>query len=130
MRNIIIASLLLLVSACSHSSREELTKALQSVRSWTATARMVGETWQQGNIPDTYAQQTLAKSQQEITKETQGITIPPTLQQPLQQLHHTLGQMENAVEQKNKSAIAPLLQALSQEQQQIAKVASTQGKQP
>ncbi len=130
MKNLIFASLLLLLSACDRSSSAKLTKALQSIQSWSATARMVGETWQQGAIPDTYAQQTLAKSQQEITQETQGLTIPTSLQQQLRQVQRTLGQMQSAVEQKNRPEIAPYLQDLAQEQQQMSKYADAREPQP
>lgn len=130
MKKLIIASLLLLLSACDRSPDEKLNKALQSIKSWSATASLVGAKWQQGEVPDDYAQQTLAKSQQEITQETQDITIPTTLQQPVQQMQQTLGKMEKAVDQDNRKAIAPLLQTLSKEQQQIDKIAAARGQQP
>lgn len=129
MKNLLFVSLLLLLSACDRSSsREKQNKALQTIQSWTATAHMVGETWQQGTVPDVYAQQTLAKSQQEIAKETQGLTVSSELKQQLQQVQQTLQQMTIAVEQKNQAAIASSLQTLSKEQHQLSAFATAQGK--
>jgi hypothetical protein len=90
---------------------------------------MVGETWQQGSIPDIYAQQTLEKSQEEISKETKGLTNPSLLQQ-LQALQQTLQQMTEDVKQNHKKAIATSLQKLAGEQQQLEAFAASQGKQP
>ena len=130
MKQILLVSLLVLLAACGRSSpNEKLVKALKSIKSWTATAQMVGETWQQGSIPDIYAQQTLEKSQEEIAKETKGLTNPSLLQQ-LQPLQQTLQQMTEDVKQNHKIAIATSLQKLAGEQQQLDAFAASQGKQP
>jgi hypothetical protein len=128
MKNILLTSLLLLLTACSPSSpHERLTKVLQTTRSWTATALMVGESWQQGSIPDQYARQTLTKSQQEIGKEAKTLNTPPAL---LQQLQQTIQLIGTNVEQNNQSAIAISLRKLSTEQQQLNTLAKSQGAQP
>jgi Tfp pilus assembly protein PilP len=83
MRKILLLGSLLGLAACSRSSsHEKLVKSLQSVQSWTATAQMVGETWQQGNVPEAYAEQTLKKSQEEIARETKDLT-ESSVQQPV-----------------------------------------------
>ncbi len=47
--------LLIILSACSSkSSADELTKDLQKVTSWAATADMVGDAWTHGNVPTAY----------------------------------------------------------------------------
>lgn len=128
MKNILLSSLLLVLAACSQSSpHERLIKTLKTTRSWTATARMVGENWQQGTIPDHYARQTLTKSQQEIGKEMEGLDAPPAI---LQQLQQTIQAMTTNVEQRNKAAIATSLQKISAEQQQLEALAQAEGAQP
>ncbi|WP_333257534.1 hypothetical protein [Microcoleus sp. S13_C5] len=88
---------------------------------------MVGETWQQGSIPDLYAQQTLEKSQQEIAKETKDLTDPPTLPRQIYQLQQTLQQMTTAVKQHRKAEIATPLVQLATEQQQLEALLKAQG---
>jgi predicted metal-dependent hydrolase len=119
MKNILLLGLLLGSAACSRSpSHEELVESLQSIQSWTATAQMVGETWQQGNIPDAYAEQTLKKSQEEIAREKKDLT-EPSVQQPIQQIQQTLQQLITAVKHHQKGAIAAPLQQLSTQHQQL-----------
>jgi hypothetical protein len=67
-------ALLTLLMACSRSpSPDKSVKALKTIGSWTATAQMVGEAWQQGRVPQHYAEQTLKKSQEEIAKEAKDV---------------------------------------------------------
>ncbi|MEG4024179.1 hypothetical protein [Microcoleus sp. S13C4] len=128
MKKALIASLLLVLAGCSQSSsHDKLVKTLKTVESWTATARMVGETWQQGSIPDLYAQQTLEKSQQEISKETKDLTDPPALPRQIYQLQQTLQQMTTAVKQHRKAEIATPLVQLATEQQQLETLLKAQG---
>lgn len=130
-KNLLLTSALLVCAACSQqTSSEKLVKPLKTVQSWTATARMVGETWQQGTIPDTYAQQTLEKSQQEIAHETKALTAPYALQQSLRQLQQTLQKMTVDVKQQHKAEIATSLQQLSKQQQQLDAFVRAQGEQP
>jgi hypothetical protein len=123
MKKILLISSLLMVAACSRSpsttSKQDLIKTIKTTQSWAATAQMVGETWQHDNIPDIYAEQTLEKSQQEITKETKDLQDSPDLLQHLRQLQQTLQQMTTAVKQHRKDDIAPSLQQLSIQQQQL-----------
>ena len=128
MKKALIASLLLVLAGCSpSSSHDQLVKTLKTVQSWTATARMVGETWQQGSIPDLYAQQTLEKSQQEIAKETKDLTDSPALPRQIYQLQQTLQQMTTALKQHRKAEIATPLVQLATEQQQLETLLKAQG---
>lgn len=129
MRKVLLISLLLALSACSSSSHTKQLKALQTIQSWTATARMVGETWKQGTVPDTYAQQALSRSQEEISKEAKDVTTAPDLQPQLLKIHQTIQKMITAIQQRNKATIAPLLQDLSNQQKQLATFAKTQREQ-
>ena len=82
MRKVLLIGLLFVLSACTSSHAKQI-KALRTIQSWAATAHMVGETWQQGTVPDVYTQQTLSKSQQEISKEAEQLTAVPVLKQQL-----------------------------------------------
>lgn len=132
------SSLLLLVkllSACSsQSSSDELAKELQTVKSWAATAHLVGDSWTQGNVPEAYAKQTLEKTQEELKNETDTLSKlsiessqRDTLLDQLKRLENTVGQMSKAVAQKDQKAIAQQIQQLSLEEQMLDKLAKTAG---
>ncbi len=128
--------LLLVVTACSNqSASESLIKHVKTIDSWVATAQMVSESWIQGAVPQTYAKQTLEKTQQEVAKETEALfKEAPQLQaqppQPLQQLKQTLQQLTIAVDQPDKAAIAAPLQQLIAEKKQLQTLMQAQGGQP
>ena len=116
-------------SSSGQSSSERLTH-LQTINSWTATAQMVAESWQQGTVPQPYARQTLEKTQQEIIKETDAFAKaaqPPPL---LTQLKQTLQQLTIAVDQANQGAIAVSLQRLGVEKSQLQTLIQLQSQQP
>ncbi len=128
MKSILFISLLFLLAACGKPSPyDQRTEALKITRSWTATARMAGEAWQQGAIPDQYAQQTLTKSQQEIGKAQAGLSSPPVL---FQQVQQAIQDMTMQVQHHNKAAIATSLQRISAQQQQLDTLAKAAGAQP
>jgi hypothetical protein len=133
-----IASLLaLILIGCSNQSKsDKLVKELEAISSWTATAQMVGETWTQGTVPQTYAKQTLAKTRQELAKEAQMLSQPelarqqPQLPKRIRQLEQIVQQMTIAIEQNNKPAIARQIQQLNATQQQLDELAKVQGERP
>ncbi|MBW4635128.1 MAG: hypothetical protein KME30_25490 [Iphinoe sp. HA4291-MV1] len=130
--------LILYITSCSSKkSTEELTKELETVSSWTATAHMVSEAWLRDAVPTAYAQQTLKTTQKELQKETDNLSklsIPPKQQQTtlklIQELKYTVGQMSAAVEQKDRSAIATQLKQLLTEEQTIHKLVKPAGEKP
>lgn len=132
-----LSPLLLFVPiACSQpSSSEVLTQHLQSVNSWTATARMVAESWAQGSVPQHYAKQTLEKTQQEIAKDTESLfkeqpQARSQLAPSLQHLQQTIQQLSIAVDQPEKAAIATPLTQLIAEEQQLQSLINAQRKKP
>ncbi len=128
MKHILLTSLLFVLAACGQTTpHDKLVEALKTTRSWTATAQMVGEAWQQGSVPDQYAQQTLTKSQQEIDKVTKEFSPPPPL---FQQVQQTIQEMNISVKQQNKAAIANSLQSIFVEQQQLNALAKAEEAQP
>jgi hypothetical protein len=125
MNKILFLSLFLGLAACSRSSLAEKTvKSLQPIQSWTATAQMVGEAWQQGTVPDAYAEQTLKRSQEEVTTETKNLTESLT-QQP-RQIQQTLRQLMAAIEHRQKEVIAAPLRQLSTQHRQLDAVLKIQ----
>lgn len=137
--NKIAGSLLLLtvLSACSGTEADKLTKELQTVTSWAATAEMTSEAWMQGNVPTAFAKQTLSTAQKKLHKQTETIaqlSYDPTrlsrILEHLQSLESTVGQISTAVEQEDRIAIAQQLQQLSIQQQTVIILANTAGKQP
>jgi hypothetical protein len=126
MHKILLLSLFLGLTACNRSSPAEKTvKSLRAIQSWTATAQMVGETWQQGTIPDAYAEQTLKLSQEEIATETKNLFKPPTQHQP-RQIQQTLQHLMVAIKHRQKAAIAAPLRQLSIQHQQLDAVLKAQ----
>ncbi|MCU6566712.1 hypothetical protein, partial [Klebsiella pneumoniae] len=71
--NKIGSSLLLLtvLSACSGTEANKLTKELQTASSWAATVEMTSEAWIQGNVPTAFAKQTLSTAQKKLHKQTE-----------------------------------------------------------
>ena len=129
MKKILLLGSLCGLAACTHSSsHEKLIKSLQTIQSWTATAQMVGETWQQGTVPDAYAEQTLEKSQEEIAKETKDLT-ESSIQQQTQQIQQTLQHLTDAIKRHQKGEIVAPLQQLSTQHQQLETVLKAQEKQ-
>jgi hypothetical protein len=125
MQNLVSIGLLLsLLLGCSRSpSPQKSVKALKTIQSWTATARLVGEAWQQGRVPQHYAQQTLEKSQEEIAKEAKDLTAPPPLIKGVQQ---TIAQMGKQVDRSQAGAFAAALTQLTTQQQQLDEVTRAQ----
>ncbi|MDZ8054788.1 MAG: hypothetical protein RMX68_026195 [Aulosira sp. ZfuVER01] len=77
--------ILWLTSCTSNSSSKEMTKEIQNVSSWSATAHMVGDAWIHGAVPKKYAQETLKKAQEEILKERDNIGKFQPSQKAIQQ---------------------------------------------
>ncbi len=126
-----------LIACSSQSSADELAKELQTVKSWTATAHMVGDLWTHGDVPTTYAKQTLEKTQEELKNETDTLSklsIEPsqhsTVLEHLKSLEDTVSQMSKAVEQKDAQAMTQQIQQLSTQEQTIDKLVKTAGGQP
>jgi hypothetical protein len=127
MKNILTCSLLLLFTACTRSSsHDRLVKTLKTTQSWAATAKMVGESWQQGNIPARYASQTLTKGREEIDKQVKELDAAPAL---LPQVQQTLKTMAESIDRNSKTEIATSLQKISAQQQQLKALARSAGAQ-
>jgi TolA-binding protein len=131
-------SLLLgLLTSCSNHSSAQLSKELQTVTSWAATANMVDHTWIQGAVPTVYAKQTLQTAQQELQKEISTLREPQSftatkqnrvaLLEHLHRLQQILEQMSTTVDQGNSTAMPQQLRQLSMEAQKIDMLAKAIG---
>lgn len=128
MKRIFIGYLLTLtlLTACSKEPTDRLTQELKTVKSWTATSKMVADAWVRGAVPKVYAKQTLKKAQQEFQTETNNIAeieSSTAIPQPyklvllghIKRLAKITEQISTAVEQENYSIVAQRLEDLSLE---------------
>ncbi|MEH2184188.1 hypothetical protein [Nostoc sp.] len=128
MKRIFISYLLglTLLTACSEAATDRLTQELQTVKSWTATSKMVADAWVRGAVPKVYAKQTLKKAQQELQTETDNIAqiesstaIPQSYKLALlghiKQLAKITEQISTSIEQENYSVVAQRIGDLSLE---------------
>ncbi len=128
MKTLVSIGWLMMLVACSRSpSPEKSVKALKTIQSWTATAQMVGEAWQQGRVPQHYAQQTLEKTQAEIAKESQDLTAPSEV---VTQLQQTIAQMAGQVDGVPSGAFVTALHRLSTQQHQLDRLTEKRAKAP
>lgn len=126
--------LLTLLTACSKSAVEELNQELDTTKSWTATAEMVGDAWRRSNVPTTYAQHTLSQAEEKLQTQTMAIahsstnpTQRQTLLKQLQQIESTVSQMSTAAKQKDYTAMSQHLKQLSTQEQTLSTLAKTVG---
>lgn len=128
MKKLLPIGLLLILTACSRATdRDKTVKTLKSIQSWTATARMVGEAWQEARIPQQYARQTLIKSREEIAKEAKELPDPPTI---VEQLKETISSLTDKIDRPDNVAFATSLGKFSTQQQQLDKFTKSQEQQP
>jgi hypothetical protein len=140
MRSLRLSELLLLLStvtACStQPSTAHLAKELKTVKSWAATAHMVGDTWVQGSVPSAYARQTLQTAQTELQNESKTLAkVAPVGQRAsalstLHQLDQTVGQMAAIAAQHDKAAMSSHLEQLSIQEKAINQLIAASGEQP
>jgi hypothetical protein len=106
-----------LLVACSRSpSPDQQAKALKTIGSWTATARLLGEDWQQERVPQHYTEQTLEKVQTEMQQELKDVPTPPAV---VKQIQQTIAQMAGKVDRSQSRAFAIALRRLTTQQRQL-----------
>lgn len=125
------------VTACSaQPSAEQLTKELETVASWTATAHMVGEAWLKQSVPTVYASQTLETVQEEFGKEAETVAkVAPAqdrtkAQTQLRGIEQTVDEMTKAVEHDDRPTLTQRLQKLSAQEQALTDWIKATGGQP
>lgn len=130
---------LLALTSCTRSPAAQLKSELQTISSWTATARMTGEMWLKGNVPDAYASRTLRTAQESLQEEVKTIdeeqpagTLTPssTLAANGRELVQLIKQMRESVEDRNESNVAQLLKQLEAEEQAVKAMNEEGGAKP
>jgi hypothetical protein len=142
MRGVRVCSLslfLLAFTCCAKSPADQLKAQLQTVTSWTATARMVGEAWLKGYLPHAYAARTLRTAQETISEEAKTIQgenpgevaeLHASVLGQARSLEQLIGQMRAAVENRDGSALSQQLKQLEGEEETIKALAKSGGVQP
>lgn len=126
---------LLTLSSCGQSPAEELQAETQIVASWVATARMVGEAWTKGSVPDAYARRTLETAQESLKEATETLAeaeeIPAEqltrAQEQIRNLQQTMSQMQAATERDDKPALQQSLNELTMQQSAFGVFAESVG---
>lgn len=114
-----VAALLLALSACGKSPESKAADSVGTIRSWTATARLVSESWLQHKVPSVYARTTLEKAQTSLTQEIntlQAAPPPPAVRGELPLLRAPVasaGRMARAVARDDREAARRELAALA-----------------
>lgn len=141
MRVISLCSLLLLfaLDGCTRSPADKLKAEIQTVNSWTATARMASEAWLKGTVPHAYAAHTLRTAQETIADEAQTIQeesqagaaeLPASLAGRVRGLGQLIGGMRAAIEKRDGEALAQLLKQLEAEDRALRGVIDGGGARP
>jgi len=115
--------------SCTQSPAAQLKTGLQQVASWTATARMAGEAWLKGSVPQAYAAQTLRAAQETLQEEAKALEealpnsaaaeLHASLLKQARSIAGVIGQMRAAVEKRDRQTLSHLLKQLEAEQQAL-----------
>ena len=116
-----------LVACNSQSPADKLRKELQTVASWAATSRMVGEALQNGKVLSAYAARTFEAAGQKLQEESRTLEkssdIPveerANLQAQLARLEQIVGQLKTAAAGKDNAALSQQVGQLSVEEQSL-----------
>jgi hypothetical protein len=128
--------LTLALTCCTRSPADQLKDESQTVASWAATARMVGEAWQKGSVPHAYALETLSNAHKTLSDETKtieelkpeaGAELRDQLLNQTRSINQVIEQMRAAVEKKDNQALAQLVKQLEAEEQTVKATAKSGG---
>lgn len=120
--------LLIALNACSsQSAADRMRQELQTVASWVATARMVGEALKSGNVPPAYAARTFEAAGRNLQEESRTLektsALPPTeragAQAEIARLQQIVSQLKAAVESKDNAALSSAIEQLRVEEQSL-----------
>src|SRR5215210_3746067 len=132
LRGLLLAGLLLAGCGGGSSGPGAVEQEGQTVRSWVATARLAGVSWQRGAVPTAYARQTIATARQElrqISRQLEQQSAPDAEQrraallQELSRLDGTLDELATAVGDADREACGRQLARLAEEEAAIAAIA-------
>jgi hypothetical protein len=112
--------LALALSACAAPPEQRAADAVETLRSWTATVRLVAESWLQGKTPAAYTRLTLRKGEQTLGDAVallEGAPIPPEVAANLALLRApraSAGRMARAAERGDRAAMRRELATLTE----------------
>lgn len=134
-----LSLLLLAFTCCTRSPSDQLKTELQTITSWTATARMVGEAWIKGAVPNAYALHTLRTAKESLSESIKTLSeqnpegaaeLQTSLMGQARSLERLVDEMRGAVQNRDGGALAQLLKQLEGEEQTIKTLARNGGIQP
>jgi hypothetical protein len=121
-RIIVLVAMLGTLAACGNSSPAgDQAKEIQTLLSWTATGQLAADSWRQGKVPQIYTTRTLQYATEQLAQEQPAVAkLPPLpggppLAQHLQAVQTALAQMNQAVAQNDRTALAAPLQQITTE---------------
>jgi hypothetical protein len=113
------------VAGCG-GSETDAKQAAQRAVSWAATARMVGEAWRAGEVPDRYAARTLQAVRQSLRESIRH--APSDITPSMQHLADAVGAMEQAVKRRDQAALVDPLRAVEDAKAPLARAAKEGGR--
>lgn len=134
-----LSLLLIFFNCCTPSPSDQLKTELQTITSWTATARMVGEAWLKGAVPNAYAAHTLQTAGESLSEairtlqeqSPEGVAeLRTSLVGQARSLEQLVEQMRADIENRDRNALSQLLKQLEGEEQTIKALAKNGGIQP
>jgi hypothetical protein len=134
-----LSLLLLAFTSCTQSPATQLKTELRTITSWTAMARMVGEAWLRGAVPNAYAAHTLQTAEESLSEvirtlqaqKLEGVAeLQTSLTGQARSLEQLVKQMRADIENRDGSALSQLLKQLEEEEQTIKALARSGGLQP
>lgn len=134
-----LSLLLLAFNCCTRTPLDQLKTELQTITSWTATARMVGEEWLKGAVPNAYAAHTLQTAKESLAEAIRTLSeqspegtaeLQTSLLGQARSLERLVEQMRAAIENRDGSTLSQLLKQLEGEEQIIKALTTSGGLQP
>lgn len=131
--------LLLAFTCCTRTPSDKLKTQLQTITSWTATARMVGEAWLKGAVPNAYAAHTLQTAKESLSEAIRALSeqklegvaeLQTSLVGQARSLEQLVEQMRTDIENRDANALSQLLKQLEGEEQTTKSLAKSGGLQP
>jgi hypothetical protein len=141
LRRVRVACVLLSLSlsaACAQDPQKEIRQEAQTLSSWAATLRLVGDSWREGSVPTPYAKKAIEAARATLRDELKTIqgssTIPADARAALSERARSLDAlgdaMSRAVQGEDRAATEQLAGSLTQEQQLLGSLAQKVDAQP
>ncbi len=127
-RLVFVLFLAALATACSsQSGSDQLSKRVQSVQSWVATAHTVGDEWMKGEVLTPYAVDTFQNASQQLQTEQGLIDKLPDAPADQRQavlallpgLEQTIDAMAQSAQRSDHEQLAQQLQQLTAQEQSL-----------